>query len=123
MGCESPYGVVLFADTHYGVAIPHRTRGSDIALQRGLVAARAIIDTADGGADPGEPTRGNPCTGCPHGKPFVHRIGETEHFRDGIKLPVFTSIGVDDRCYHSACGDRFSWTPPHQKADEKELGP
>jgi len=121
MGCESPYGIVLFRDVYAGIAVAHRSRGSESALCRGLEGAREVIRAADRGQDPAKPRQGNPCSGCYHGKPFVHRPGETEHARNGKPLPVFAQRGDDSRPYHSACGDRFHWTPPHTKARAKGL--
>lgn len=121
-GAKSPYGIILFGDTYDGVAIPRDTSGAWSALSIGLNNARHYVraNSAPTGVF-GVPAHERACHSCHHGKPFVHRRGETEHSRLGVQLPIYGSVGVDGRTYHSACGDRFTWTPPHQKAFDKEL--
>ena len=65
--------------------------------------------------------RGSQCEHCPLGRPRVHRLGETEHATREEMLPVVPARGRDGRAYHSFCGDRFHWIPPHERAKEKEL--
>ena len=124
-GAQSPYGIVLFDDgTYEGVAISKEARGSWVPLRDGLTQARRVIyDSRNCGKDPDPPDQSNLCKGCNWGKPFVHRKGESQHTRFGKPLKPRTVEGVDGRPYHSACGDRFRWVPPHAKAFGKELLP
>jgi len=115
-GAESPYGIVIFGEGYDGVAIPANHAGTMQPLRQGLALARGLIRDAEQGREPGKPASGNPCSGCPLGKPLHYRPGHTEHRRFGHTLPVVVAIGADRRQYHSACGDRFDWTPPHSKA-------
>jgi hypothetical protein len=113
-GAESPYGVILFGDTYQGVTVSDGV-GSRTAFHRGLRAARDVIRQAQAGTDPAVPQR-PPCRGCPYGTPYVYQPGESDGNR-----PPYLKRGVDDRNYHSKCGDRFRWVPPHQKAADKAL--
>lgn len=120
-GGRSPYGIVIFDDGQYqGVAIASNSRGSWVPFRDGLADARRIItDSIKHNRDP-EPTP-RCCSGCDFGYPRVHRPGKTETTSMGVQLPVFGATGVDGRTYHSVCGDRFRWIPPHSKAYVKEL--
>jgi hypothetical protein len=51
----------------------------------------------------------------------VYRPGETESKKFGQKLTPRVVTAKDNRGYHSPCGDRFDWIPPHAKAGEKGL--
>jgi hypothetical protein len=120
-GGNSPYGIVLFGESYEGVAIPVDKTTLSRPLCEGLELARRIVRQVQENHDPDAPGSAAPCRGCHHGKPFVHRPGESEHRRDGRQLPVLTTTGADERRYHSACGDRFYWVPPHSKAFAKGL--
>jgi hypothetical protein len=120
VGAQSPYGIVLFDDCYEGIAINASKVGATELLIESLVDARTVIQNSHGNIapDPAPPTT---CANCPVGRPRVHRPGQTETLRCGVPLPVFAARGADRRRYHSACGDRFSWLPPHQRVKEKGL--
>lgn len=118
---ESPYGVVFFGDSYEGVAIPN-TPGIRKLFHDALVTARRVVlESQQPGGDPQPPNNHSLCAKCRLGKPFVHRPGETEHRSRGKTLPVVHASGGDNRSYHSHCGDRFGWLPPHNKARDKGL--
>ena len=119
-GAKSPYGVVIDHDTYQGWTIPY-TAASRKVFHDGLIAARATIRKARMGVEPGPASNCNVCRRCPFGRPRVHRKGKTETKRDGRLLRVNGRMGVDRRMYHSPCGDRFGWVPPHEKAFSKGL--
>ena len=114
-GAESPYGVVLFGDTYEGVTVPNQP-SSRKAFHDGLVAARATIRASRRGHIPRRPANANRCNGCPFGKPFVSRA-----YWFGRANGIYAVRGADGRRYHSACGDRYRWVPPHEKAIQKRL--
>jgi len=120
---ESPYGIVLFGETYEGVAVANAP-GTRKIFHDELVAARLVVRRAEGeGAQPERPANASLCRGCPVGKPFVHRSGVTEYESGGETLDVFPAFGDDGRPYHSRCGDRFGWVPPHEKAVAKGVRP
>ncbi len=115
-GADSPYGIVLFGQTFEGIAIPDSAANRDV-LQSELLKARRVIRLSEQeGAAPPVPRKTSLCTDCRVGKPVVHRPGETEYRSHDALLPVHAVLGNDGRRYHSHCGDRFRWTPPHKKA-------
>ena len=120
----SPYGIVLFGDTYVGFAIPNDPH-SRKHFHQALFRAREMIRDAE--RPEGEPhapeqsERRKLCTGCHWGFPVVYRPGETESKRFGTNLTPRVVKAKDDRGYHSPCGDRFDWIPPHAKAVEKGL--
>ncbi len=117
-GAESPYGIVLFDDgTYNGIAISKDAAGTWVPLRDGLPTARQVIrQSVEKNEDPSEPYSHRICLHCPWGKPFVIDGGDNKNVRYGEPLPVFGVTGSDSRSYHSACGDRFRWTPMHAHA-------
>jgi hypothetical protein len=119
-GAESPYGIVIYPGESYdGLAIANQP-GTRKIFHNQLKKARSVILNASHNIDP-PPGDSHKCKNCPCGRPFVYRPGQTENISYGNPLPVYGRDGVDERMYHSACGDRFRWVPPHAKAFEKEL--
>ena len=115
-GGQTPYAVVLFGGSYAGVAVPVLPATAVIAkldeLRRGLDLERMGIPTP-------LPTNPNVCSGCPLGRPRGVTAAERKDELLGRKLHVIT--GPDGRVYHSECGDRFDWTPPHADAIRKRL--
>jgi CRISPR/Cas system-associated exonuclease Cas4 (RecB family) len=95
-GAEVPYGIVLLGSSYRGLAIMI-DNGSKKPFFDGLGRAREIIRS---GQWQSEPESGTKCRACPWGKPMTTNRGIT---------------------YHSTCGDRYGWVPPHQKAFLKRL--
>ena len=123
LGGESPYGIVLFGRTYDGIAVPHQREARD-AFHGGLVQIRELARKTAGEpvhVDP--PEKPSKCSGCPWGRPFSLEHCEQEHRRFGSLLPVFQAASATRVLYHSHCGDRFGWVPPHEKARELELEP
>jgi len=119
-GGDTPYGIILFGHSYEGVAVPNSPT-IKAAFHDALVEAWAAVRKAREDASFPPAPRGAQCEHCPLGWPRVHRLGETEHATRLEMLPVFPGYGGDGRPYHSFCGDRFHWIPPHERAKEKEL--
>lgn len=117
-GCESPFGIVLYPESYRGMAVRNDPRNRNL-FHSTLREARAIVTRSCAGQDPGPPMDQRVCSGCPCGFPRVE--GRIDTIRFGEPLPAYSVAGVDDRPYHSQCGDRFRWVPPHRRAFEKEL--
>jgi len=113
-GFRSPYGVVLQSGSYAAVTIPNSSRSQE-TLRDALVKARsAIRDAEQANRFPPVPGAGAVCSECPFGSPKIHREREP-FFRHQSALPAL----VKSR-YHSHCGDRFRWVPPHRQS--KRLG-
>lgn len=131
-GLRVPYGVILTRGELTGVAIPN-TRETHDRLEFMLEEARR---TMRGLADQPNmyPSKDEAkCVGCPHGRPvtlqvrFPCRKGG-ENAKPG-ELGVHTASARPKdrkshqmpRRFHSHCGDRFVWLPPHQLTIATEL--
>ncbi len=118
---ECPYGIILFGHTFEGFAVPIG-RKTDQALKDGLFRARSTIKAhLQLGREPAPPRTTGRCGKCPHGYPRVFRDSSSLHQLRGAEVQLYGSCGGDKRTYHSLCGDRFLWCPPHDRAFEKEL--
>jgi hypothetical protein len=115
---QSPFGIMLFADSYEAVISPNNARSQAI-FREGLLQARAVIIAAEAGDPPGPPTR-NQCKGCFWGYPKVFRSGTTDRHLADLPGAFTPRKGVDGK-YHSVCGDRFEWLPPHQRVEEKKI--
>jgi len=131
-GLNVPYGVILTRGELTGVAIPNteETRERlDFMLGE---ARRTMRDLADQShiyplKDEGK------CVGCPHGRPVpphVKFLGRKtgENAKPGeIGIHTASTRPKDrkqqhsPRRFHSHCGDRFVWLPPHQVTIAMEL--
>ncbi len=119
-GRQSPCGVVLFGDSYLGTTLPFHSVAQQ-QLWEAYENARAILANidADDRWKPPAPSA-NLCSGCPCGAPRAYRELHTEFRRNGEYIPVYGSTAADQKLYHSPCGDRFEWKPPHERA--KSLG-
>jgi hypothetical protein len=70
---------------------------------------------------PAEPLNRNLCHDCPWGEPELLRRG-TVFLRDGNPIDVIPVRGRNKRKYHSHCGDRFRWMPPHKRLELMGVG-
>ena len=119
-GAESPYGIILFGHTYEGVAVPNSPT-TRAAFHDELVKARAVVRKSREDVSFPLAPRGSQCEHCPLGGPVFIGLERRSTRRDEEMLPVFPARGRDGRAYHSFCGDRFHWIPPHERAKEKEL--
>ena len=113
---DSPYGIVIWSGYYAGLALPFND-ASRQALREALGNAHAAIHEASDGRDPAPPLI-RLCVACPWGEPRFVFDGPR---RDGLPLPILPRLSRDGRAYHSACGDRFSWIPPHASATAQDL--
>ena len=120
--CEArdcPCGVLLFGDSYRGVTVPFNDDARE-GLQKALLVAREVLHLAAQHQEEPSPAESALCRGCPCGKPRIFRQDVTEISREGEFVPVFGSVATNGKLYHSACGDRFAWVPPHE--DSISLG-
>ena len=116
-GATSPFGVLLFADSDECIVFPN-TAGPQFQLEQALASARELLQAVDSGRFIPPAPGDNRCSGCPFGKPREFIRGETDTVLDGQAIPAVTvpRPGKHNQRFHSACGDRFQWTPPHRDA-------
>lgn len=118
-GARSPYGIILLGNTFQGTTIPNSSENQQ-RFQQGVFAFRKMVRELKRERQiPAAPPPGL-CFHCPLGKPRVYRKGYTETYQAKKPLPPTLVRGRDRRRYHSACGDRFCWLPPHEKARDKK---
>lgn len=116
-GRQSPCGVVLYGNTYRGTTLPFNAN-AQAQLWREVDAAKAVTAKVadDDRWKPPTPTA-TLCSGCPRGAPRVYKESKSEFRRNGEWIPVCGQTAADGNLYHSPCGDRFEWTPPHERAD------
>jgi hypothetical protein len=123
-GSASPYGLVLEPGTFEGTAV--KASPDDAAdIQKEIGLASGLIDSwLRHGLEPKQPEDTGICRGCPHGRPRRLRIGQSETTSLGKPVTANAQVsGRNKRYYHSSCGDRFGWLPPHDDAKALELRP
>jgi hypothetical protein len=117
-GAQADWAIVLFGNSTDGVAVPIEESMLSLLAEGLLAARRQVLDyRADPSISPA-PARGmSPCVGCPHGKP-IHP--ERKSVFRGVEVTQLITRSADGKRFHSTCGDRFRWVPPHEQA--KRLG-
>lgn len=119
-GAQSPFGVMMFADTYEVVIVPNN-HANQLLFEEGLLQTREILRQIELGMAVGEPTR-NQCRGCPLGKPRKYEPGKSDK-HIGV-LPGSLTVASkrnSKQQYHCVCGDRFGWLPPHENAVAMDL--
>jgi CRISPR/Cas system-associated exonuclease Cas4 (RecB family) len=120
-GVTSPYGLILEAGTYRAIAVKN-TPAAKQALHTVLQRAQSLIrDYAETGVEPPEPERHGFCSNCPIGFPRLYVPGETELVNDGKRLPIVPAFSTRRGHYHSKCGDRFRWTPAHDRVERRKI--
>ncbi len=119
VGVECPYGIILYGHELDGVAIPFTAqRRSDFI--EALRSFRQAIEDTKHRTDP-HPPDSSLCSGCPYGRPRMQVEGETDSIFNGEPVPADLASTADNQCFHSLCGDRFRWLPPHALVEERDL--
>ena len=114
-GAKSPFGVLLFGGSYDCVIIPN-TPAAQSQLDRALHDVREFLRIQlSGKFVPAAPTD-NRCRGCDWGEPRKYVRNESETVVNGNALMPLQTRGTDNQTYHSHCGDRFHWVPPHEFA-------
>jgi len=115
---EAPFGVLLFADSYECIIIPNDSKAK-FQFEKALEDVREFLGINEGGRFiPTEPTD-NRCSGCHWGRPCRYVEGETDTILEGKLIPPLRTK-AKNFYFHSPCGDRFRWVPPHE--DSVALG-
>ena len=116
----SPVGVIFYLGTTECDIVPISTQlRSQLTTSIGE-ARRAMTCIRQHSSPPPQPTDRR-CQGCCFGQPrrFKSGISETQLANatfPAIKFDGYRSDGSYCGEFHSTCGDRFQWTPPHDDA-------
>lgn len=120
-GGRSPYGIILFGHGYDGCTVPHSEPHRQTLREELDKAGQLLAAVQQHNQRPDTPRSLTVCKGCPLGKPRVHIPGKTEIKINGHVRPAHTTKGTDRKPYHSPCGDRFDWVPPHELAVTKGI--
>lgn len=115
VGGESPFGIVIFGGTYEGWAVPNTAKLQE-ELEVIVARAKQQFAALSPEDDPGRPESTSICTGCPHGLP----VPLDRKSRLTSDAPRHGVTGRDGKLYHSPCGERYGWSPPHYRA--RQLG-
>lgn len=113
-GMESPYAILLFGDNWDGLAVANCD-----ALQQLLTDAvrftRDVLTASEfNSICPPAPEPSTPCQCCPFGVPALYDIAVgSQSWSNESRVH---GVPMNGHVYHSCCGDRFEWTPPHKTA-------
>lgn len=113
-GMESPYAVLLFGDSWEGLAVANTESLQDL-LPKAVAFARELEQLSQLSSDePPPPSPPHQCIRCWYGRPVVYRVelGSPWWDDDG----QIHGMPFGGKTFHSCCGDRFDWTPPHEQA-------
>jgi hypothetical protein len=118
---RSPYGVIVRTGSLRATIVP-KTARSQRAFADTLRQARETIKGArEMNLFPPEPLNRNICRDCPWGEPYLWRRGIVFR-RDGNPIDRIPVRGRNKKKYHSHCGDRFGWMPPHERLELPAAG-
>lgn len=110
--------MVLFGGSYEGVAIPITSVNAETVRAK-LDELRLCLDSERLGVPTAVPSSLQVCSQCPLGEPRVLTNADRKAEALGHRLHIIS--GPDGLDYHSACGDRFRWVPPHESAAAKRL--
>jgi hypothetical protein len=121
-GANAPYGIILDQGTFTGTAIKPNQDDN----RRWQQALRSLPSAAEDylvhRRNPARPDPPHICRGCEHGRPRLLQLGKSTTKTMGSDVaPYQRRSPTNNRVYHSSCGDRFGWIPPHEKAESLQL--
>ncbi|MBX3412416.1 MAG: hypothetical protein KF708_06995 [Pirellulales bacterium] len=111
VGGESPFGIVLFGNSYEGWTVPN-TPQQQAEFDLVIARARELFESLTCDDEAARPDSTSVCNGCQHGEPVTVEQGASRIAGSAIH----GATGRDGQQYHSPCGDRFRWRPPHHKA-------
>ncbi len=112
---KAPFGVLLFGGSYECVIIPN-SAATQSQLDRALHDVREFLRIQLSGKFVSAAPTDNRCRGCHWGEPRKYVRHESETVVNGNTLVPLQTRGKDKQTYHSTCGDRFQWVPPHDLA-------
>jgi len=119
-GARSPYGVIVKGDTFDAVTVPNTERTQAMFGEALVAARRTVRDSEEVAKRPPPPLDETICSECHVGRPVRLRSGQ-RYLRHGKPMGLKVAEDRRKKEYHSHCGDRFDWLPPHRQALALEL--
>ena len=119
-GSSAPFGLVVFAGSYDVVVIPNNTANQS-AFAAALRLARQLFGAKSARGERSTLPAPSACYSCPLGLPRIVEAVETAPAASVSQHPVHSATGVESREFHSLCGDRFAWIPPHELAKSLRL--
>ncbi len=118
-GSSAPFGLVMFAGSYDVVVVPNN--GANQATLSDVVhRARQVLSSRNATHNIPVPAR-SACESCPLGRPRSFVPLEFDLPESLAPQSIRLSTGVGGLRYHSECGDRFDWIPPHKDATNLRL--
>lgn len=114
-----PFGILKFGNSYRCRVIPI-TPDKKRDVEQELLNAWELIQVVHNDKFIPAPPTGNQCRGCRHGCPRQLQKGSATVLNGKEWDAVAVKVGKEKK-YHSTCGDRFDWIPPHQRAVELEI--
>ncbi len=109
-----PYGIILTGEDYSGFAVPNQEQFWT-RIHNSLIALRKLALASDHQSEGDVPVDERGCSACPLGAPRLISLGQRVQ-RFGASIPVRSLRNSDGNLFHSDCGDRFQWKPPHDKS-------
>lgn len=116
---KSDWAIILFGKTYEGVAIPLNSEIWDQFERSYRVARSRMSEYLRSPIRSPKLSSEQACLHCPFGKPIVFQ--KENAFANTAITAYQTKSTVDNRNYHSLCGDRFRWVAPHERAQALKL--
>lgn len=117
---ECPYGIILTGDDYSGFAVPNQEQNW-ARLHKCLIALRQLALASDRQSEGNVPFDERGCSACPLGAPRLVSLGQSVQ-RFDAPVPVLTLRDSDGKLFHTDCGDRFQWKPPHDQSRHLRSG-
>ncbi|WP_437191135.1 hypothetical protein [Planctomicrobium sp. SH527] len=113
---KAPFGILKFGNSSRCRLIPI-TPEMKADVERELLNTWELLQVAQRERYTIAAPTGNQCRGCQHGYPHLLQKGSATVLK-GEELAAYPAPPNQKKQYHSVCGDRFGWIPPHQRAVE-----
>lgn len=117
---KCPYGIVLTGNDYSGFTIPNQEQFWT-RFHKSLFALRQLALASDSQSERDAPFDERGCSACPLGAPRPVSLGKRVQ-RCGVPLSVQPLRDSDGNLFHSDCGDRFQWKPPHETSRHLNSG-
>jgi hypothetical protein len=112
---DAPFGVLMFAGSYECVIFPN-TAVAKSKFAEALRDVREFLAIHATGKFAALAPTDNRCSGCHLGRPTEYQGVADDAVLNGVHLVRLQTEGQEDRFFHSPCGDKFEWSPPHDDA-------
>lgn len=120
-GSTSPYGVILGPEGYDGLAVKATHELDERRMQVMMNARHAISQSATSRIEPGQPRNELKCRECWYARLMRHQESSVNLRGEVVQTKALISTSGNE--FHSRCGDRFDWRPPHEDLLSKTWKP